>query len=144
MEQLLRIWHASRKRLLFWTFGSVPLLRTCLCSNCWDQIPRTCHVFTRPFTLNTPRYFSILATCPHLTRSILENIEIPLLPLCSGHMNQIRTFCLWNYTKLFHLSIFSFLSPRPDDLKKISNCLNSILRHEYFKRVRSCGICDKT
>ena len=24
---------------------------------CWDQIPRTCHVFTRLFTLNTPWYF---------------------------------------------------------------------------------------
>ena len=24
---------------------------------CWDKIPRTCHVFTLLFTLNTPRYF---------------------------------------------------------------------------------------
>ena len=23
----------------------------------WDQIPRTCHVFTRLFTSNTPWYF---------------------------------------------------------------------------------------
>ena len=29
---------------------------TCLCSNCVDQIPRTCHVFTRLLTLNTPWY----------------------------------------------------------------------------------------
>ena len=28
-----------------------------LCSNCLDQIPRTCHVFTRLFTLNTLWYF---------------------------------------------------------------------------------------
>ena len=34
---------------------------TCLCSNCWDQIPRTCHVFTRLFTSNTPWYFLDLA-----------------------------------------------------------------------------------
>ena len=34
-----------------------PLFGTCLCSNCWDQIPRTCHVFNRLFTLNTPWYF---------------------------------------------------------------------------------------
>ena len=27
-----------------------PHCGTCLCSNCWDQIPRTCHVFTRLFT----------------------------------------------------------------------------------------------
>ena len=36
---------------------SVPPFGTCLCSNCWDHIPRTCHVFTRLFTLNTPWYF---------------------------------------------------------------------------------------
>ena len=30
---------------------------TYLCSNCWDQIHRTCHVFTRLFTSNTPGYF---------------------------------------------------------------------------------------
>ena len=30
---------------------------TCLCSNCWYQIRRTCHVFTRLFTSNTPWYF---------------------------------------------------------------------------------------
>ena len=34
-----------------------PLFGVCLCSNCWDQIPRTSHVFTRLFTLNTPWYF---------------------------------------------------------------------------------------
>ena len=33
-----------------------PPFGTCLCSNCWDQIPRTCHVFTRLLTLNTPWY----------------------------------------------------------------------------------------
>ena len=33
-----------------------PLFWTCLCSNCWDQIPWTCHVFTRLLTLNTPWY----------------------------------------------------------------------------------------
>ena len=34
-----------------------PLLGTCLCSNCWDQFPRTCRVFSRLFTLEIPRYF---------------------------------------------------------------------------------------
>ena len=34
-----------------------PHFGTYLCSNCWDQIPRTCHVFTRLFTSNTPWYF---------------------------------------------------------------------------------------
>ena len=57
MEHLQRVWHASRERLPFRTPGSVPHCGTCLCSNCWDQIPRTCHVFTRLFTSNTPWYF---------------------------------------------------------------------------------------
>ena len=57
MEHLQRVWHASRERLPFRTPGSVPYFGTCWCSNCWDQIPRTCHVFTRLFTSNTPWYF---------------------------------------------------------------------------------------
>ena len=61
MEHLRRVWHASRERLPFRTPGSVPLFGICLCSNCWDQIPRTCHVFTRLFTSNIPiDTFSIL------------------------------------------------------------------------------------
>ena len=57
MEHLQRVWHASRERLPFRTPGSFPHFGTCLCSNCWDQIPRTCHVLTRLFTSNTPWYF---------------------------------------------------------------------------------------
>ena len=57
LKHLQRVWLDSRERLPFPTPGSVPLFGTCLCSNCWDQIPRTCHVFTRLFTLNTPWYF---------------------------------------------------------------------------------------
>ena len=30
---------------------------TCLCSNCWDKVTGTCHVFTRLFTSNTLWYF---------------------------------------------------------------------------------------
>ena len=56
-EHLRRVWHASRKRLPFRTPGSVPHCGTCLCSNCWDQIPPNCHVFARLFTSNTPWYF---------------------------------------------------------------------------------------
>ena len=57
MEHLQRVWHASREHLPFRTPGSVLHCGTCLCSSCWDQIPRTCHVFTRLFTSNTPWYF---------------------------------------------------------------------------------------
>ena len=41
-ENLQRVWHASRERLPFRTPGSFPFFGTCLCSNCWDQISRTC------------------------------------------------------------------------------------------------------
>ena len=57
MDHLQRVWHASMERLPFRTPGSVPHCGTCFCSNCWDQIPRACHVFTRLFTSNTPWYF---------------------------------------------------------------------------------------
>ena len=39
------------------TWFRPPFFGTCFCSYCWDQIPRTCHVFTRLFTLNIPLYF---------------------------------------------------------------------------------------
>ena len=57
MEHLQRVWHASRECLPFRTPGSVSLFGTCLYSNCWNQISRTCHVLTRLFTLNAPWYF---------------------------------------------------------------------------------------
>ena len=41
MDHLQRVWHNSRERLPFRTPGSFPLFGTCLCSKCWDQIPRT-------------------------------------------------------------------------------------------------------
>ena len=54
IEHLQRVWHASKEHLPFRTPGSVHHFGTCLCSYCWNQIPRPCHVFTRLFTLNTP------------------------------------------------------------------------------------------
>ena len=57
MEHLQRMWHASRECLLFRKPCYVPLFGTCFCSNSWDQFFRTCHVFSRLFTLKTPRYF---------------------------------------------------------------------------------------
>ena len=57
MEHLQRVWRASGERLPFRTPDSVPHCGTCLCCNCWDRIPWTCHVFTRLLTSNTPWYF---------------------------------------------------------------------------------------
>ena len=34
-----------------------PFFGTCFCANSWDQFFRTCRVFSRLFTLKTPRYF---------------------------------------------------------------------------------------
>ena len=84
MDHLQRMWHASRERLPFRTPGFVPLFGTCLCSNCWDQIPRTCHVLTRLFTLNYP--FSILlviqagysVVCGLILFGILSQYNAPL------------------------------------------------------------------
>ena len=75
MEHLQRVWLASRERLPFRTPGSVPLFGICLSSNCWDQIPRTCHVFTRLFTLNTPWYFLDFASCAVTTKLSSEGFH---------------------------------------------------------------------
>ena len=93
VEHLQRVWLASRERLPFRTPGSVPHFGTCYCSNCWDQIPRTCHVFTRLFTSNTPWYF-LDFTC---------NSRITQDPLRSVYMVSIGYFN-------FHITNFPFLS----------------------------------
>ena len=56
---------AEGPSLPFRTPGSVPHCGTWLCSNCWDNCPRTCHVFTRLFTSNTPWYFLDFALMLH-------------------------------------------------------------------------------
>ena len=66
MKHLQRVWHASRERLPVRTPGSVPHCGTCLCSNCWDQIPRTCHAFTRLFT-------SLFGLLSKLLASLMRN-----------------------------------------------------------------------
>ena len=75
MEYLQRVWLASRERLPFRTPGFVPFFGTCLCSNCWDQIPRICQVFARLFTLNTPWYFLDFAL-RYLPYTILIRLHI--------------------------------------------------------------------
>ena len=60
MEGSQRVRLASRERLPFRTPGSVPLLGTCLCSNCWDQFYRTCRIFFRVFSLHL-EYPSVLS-----------------------------------------------------------------------------------
>ena len=57
IEHLRRVWHADRECVHFRIPASVPRCGICLYSTCWDQISRTCCVFTRLFSLNTPRYF---------------------------------------------------------------------------------------
>ena len=66
MEHLQRVLLASREHLSFRTPGSVPVLGTCLCSNCWDQFYRTYRIFTWLFTWNTPRCFLDFALRPVL------------------------------------------------------------------------------
>ena len=57
MEHMQRVWLASRERLPFRTPGSVPHLGLANVPIVETEIPRTCLVFTRLFTSNTPWYF---------------------------------------------------------------------------------------
>ena len=59
MEHLWWVWHASRERLPFRTPDSVPLLGLAYAPIVETRFPELA-VFTRLFTLNTPRYFLIL------------------------------------------------------------------------------------
>ena len=105
MSGLQRVWLASRERLPFRTPGSVPHFGTCWCSNCWDQIPRTCHVFTRLLTSNTPWYFLDFAfngcgLCDYKSALIYREKKgrdltqpydkTPLYRQCIGEMTQRR------------------------------------------------------
>ena len=80
-KHLHRVWHASRERLHFRTVNPsghlVPSpFGTCLCSNCWSQLSRTCRVFSRFFTCKIPRYFLNFASSawgPKTTAVILYN-----------------------------------------------------------------------
>ena len=79
MEHLRRVWHAGSA----YPFGHlVPslLLGTCLCSNCWDQITRTCHAFTRLLTLNNQWYFLDFALnllCVKFSNNCI-NFKVPM------------------------------------------------------------------
>ena len=67
---------------------SVPFLGTGLCSNCLDQIPRTSHVFTRLFILNTPSYFF---DCALIDRCIFDYTATTEGNLTSHDRKQVET-----------------------------------------------------
>ena len=73
-----------------------PPFVTCLCSNCWDQISRTCRVFTSLLTLNTPRYFLDFALL--FTKSlVLEyNVFAILLWLRITEGGSMQEFRKWS------------------------------------------------
>ena len=100
MEHLQRVWHASRERLHFRTPGSVPHCGTCLCSNCWDQIPRTCLVFTLRFTYNTPWYF---LECALYNLSFDDILRSPVSYTCKTII--IRTLWVLYYFQLVFINI---------------------------------------
>ena len=56
--------------LLLWHLVPSPIF-----SNCCDKIPRTCYVFTRLFTSNTPWYFLDFALSSHSTRKITDSLK---------------------------------------------------------------------
>ena len=111
LEHLQQVWHASRERLPFQTPGSVPLFETCLCSNCWDQISRTCRVFTRLFTLNTPIWnlnFKSLKKWVLGTFSILLH-KWNLNDTNLGHLLTIVWHILW-YVGYLYCCVFICIS----------------------------------
>ena len=56
-EKLWFLWrHVKIQKCKSCIINHIPRLK-CLIFLCWDLIPRTCHVFTRLFTSNTPWYF---------------------------------------------------------------------------------------
>ena len=57
-----RLWPSPNYEWFPWGICNGCGMPAGICSNCWDENPRTCHVFTRLFTSNTPWYFSILLT----------------------------------------------------------------------------------
>ena len=58
-----------------------PRVRTCLCSNCLDHIPRTRHVFTLLFILNTPLALSRFCLATYRLVGIMLIIKISALKL---------------------------------------------------------------
>ena len=89
MDHLQRVWPDSRERLPFRAPGSVPLVGTCLCSNCWDQIYRTCHIFTRRFTPWYPLVLSRFAfkfpLRPEVKTKTGENVPVYSIQLFHGY-----------------------------------------------------------
>ena len=71
-----------------------PHFGTCLCSNCWDQVPRTCHVFTR-----------LSPQIPFSTFSILLSISVrKFKSLCvtlSVRSNELATMLFTSYIARF-------------------------------------------
>ena len=105
MEHLQRVWHASRERLFFQKPGSVPHWWTCSCSNCWDQIPRTCHVFTRLFTSNTPWYLLHFALNIHIfpMEYIIESSYLVWWYIIIFLIHSSTQWCLMILTIIFNV-----------------------------------------
>ena len=79
-------------------------------SYCWDQIPRTCHVFARLFTSNTPWYFlDFTWRYLHIFEDILNYLKI--------------SSCIWRYLQLFE-DILKWIKDIFKYMKKSSNEIN--------------------
>ena len=67
-----------------------PYFGTCWCSNCCDQIPRTCQVFTRFFTSNTPWHFLDFASNALVFDNIVKNWKILNVNISMKHENYAK------------------------------------------------------
>ena len=104
MEHLQRVWLASRERLPFRTPGSVPLFGTCLCCNCWDQIPRICNVFTRLFFWKPLVTFSVFFHLFKFQSTFKRNAASNMLNLMLPRVERIfiinfKLYCGYKYVR---------------------------------------------
>ena len=90
MEHSQREWHASRDCLPFRTPGSVPYFGTYLRSNCWDKIPRTCHVLTRLFCWIPLGTFSILNLLVNIANIARSSVNLCIIYFHGDEYTSLR------------------------------------------------------
>ena len=74
-----------------------PLFGTCLCFNCWDQIPRTCHVFGPSFPWYFRGFASFIVTVWYVKPNNTEfNQSEPLRIRNTSYQTKVNnnTFCM--------------------------------------------------
>ena len=97
IQHLQRVWLVRRERLPFRTPGSVLLLGTCVCSNCWDQFYRSRRIFSRLSTFPllpgtwSHLWFAGVRECPPWCSIVGATVTVHQF-FCILHLNIPRYF----------------------------------------------------